>query len=132
LISQKASHQGVGSTIANRREKCRVMDRKIQVEDQSVKNRDSELATCIQNLKGVVGEQMQELSQSRTWRDGFALEAEHERYQEMLHELELLTARWEIAENDKQRWRIAEELDRAGLEELRSFIRSHEQAQFLF
>ena len=30
----------------------------------------------------------------RTWRDGLSLESERERYQEMLHELELLTARW--------------------------------------
>ena len=68
----------------------------------------------------------------RAWRDGFALGPEHERYQEMLHVLELLAARWENAESEEQRFRIAEELEAAALEELRSFIRSHEQAQFLF
>jgi len=68
----------------------------------------------------------------RAWRDGFALEAEHEGYQEMLHNLELLSARWQTAETSEQRWRVAEELERAALEELRSFIRSHEKAQFLF
>ena len=67
----------------------------------------------------------------RAWRDGFALEPERERYQEMVHELELLTARWENTVDDEQRFRIAEEVERAGLEELRSFIRSHERAQFL-
>lgn len=67
----------------------------------------------------------------RAWRDGFALEPERERYQEMLHELELLTTRWESAEDDERRFHIAEEVERAGLEELRSFIRTHERAQFL-
>lgn len=68
----------------------------------------------------------------RVWRDGFSLESERERYQETRHELELLTARWENAESDERRFQIAEELERAALEELRSFIRSHEQAQYLF
>jgi hypothetical protein len=68
----------------------------------------------------------------RTWRDGIALESERERYHEMLYVLELLTERWEGAETDEQRFRTAEEIERASVEELRSFIRSHEQAQFLF
>ena len=68
----------------------------------------------------------------RAWRDGMSLEPEREQYQEMLHELELLTARWENAIDDEQRFRIAEEVERAALEELRSFIRAHDRAQFLF
>jgi hypothetical protein len=68
----------------------------------------------------------------RVWRDGFSLDSERERYQEMHHELELLTDRWKTAANDDDRFRVAEEVERAALEELRSFIRAHEQAQFLF
>jgi hypothetical protein len=68
----------------------------------------------------------------RAWRDGLALESERERYHEMLHVLELLTVRWESAESEEQRFLIAEEVERAGVEELRFFIRSHERAQFLF
>jgi hypothetical protein len=68
----------------------------------------------------------------RVWRDGFAVEAERERYQELSHQLASLTARWESADDDEQRFRVAEEVERAALEELRTFIRSHEQAQFLF
>lgn len=68
----------------------------------------------------------------RVWRDGLALDSERERYQEMAHELELLTDRWNQAESDEQRFRVAEEVERAALEELRTFIRSQEQAQFLF
>jgi hypothetical protein len=68
----------------------------------------------------------------RAWRDGFSLEQEEERYQEMVHELELLTARWEEAGTEELRFRVAEEVEQAALEELRAFIRSHERAQFLF
>ena len=68
----------------------------------------------------------------RAWRDGLGLEQEKERYQEMLHELELLTARWEDAATEELRFRVAEEVEQAALEELRAFIRLHERAQFLF
>jgi hypothetical protein len=67
----------------------------------------------------------------RTWRDGVALHQEHDRYHEMLHELELFTARWASAVADDQRLEIAGDVEHAALDECRTFIRSHERAQFV-
>jgi hypothetical protein len=69
---------------------------------------------------------------ARAWRDGLGLGDEFERYQEMRHHLELLRARWESALTDDSRFKISKEVEQAALEELRSFIRSHGKAQFLF
>jgi hypothetical protein len=68
----------------------------------------------------------------RAWRDGMALSDERERYQEMRHHLEILRTRWEAAPNDVGRFHIAQEVEQAAVEELRSFLRSNERAQFLF
>ena len=67
----------------------------------------------------------------RAWRDGMALDEERERYQDMRQRLQSLAARWADAPNDPTRLRLAEEVERAGLEELRSFVRQHGKAQFL-
>lgn len=68
----------------------------------------------------------------RAWRDGLSLREERERYDEMRHRLGLLRARWHSAANDGERFTIAEEVEQAAAEELRSFIHSHMTAQFLF
>jgi hypothetical protein len=68
----------------------------------------------------------------RAWRDGLALGEDRERYQDIRHRLELLTARWDSAGSDADRFMVAEEVEQAAFEELRSFIRAHERAQFLF
>lgn len=68
----------------------------------------------------------------RAWRDGLALGEERERYQDMRHRLELLTTRWDSAANEDDRFLVAEEIEQTAFEELRSFIRAHERAQFLF
>ena len=67
----------------------------------------------------------------RAWRDGMALDEERERYQDMRQRLQSLAARWADAPDDPARLRLAEEVERAGLEELRSFVRQHGKAQFL-
>jgi hypothetical protein len=69
---------------------------------------------------------------TRAWRDGLALGEDRERYQDMRHRLDILTARWESATTDQDRFIVAEEMEQTALEELRSFIRAHEKAQFLF
>lgn len=68
----------------------------------------------------------------RAWRDGLAIGEERERYQDIRHRLELLTTRWDSAPNDDDRFLVAEEIEQTAFEELRSFLRSHERAQFLF
>jgi hypothetical protein len=68
----------------------------------------------------------------RAWRDGMALGEERERYQEMRHRLELIVARWRAATSDERRFQVAEEVEQSALEELRSFIRFQDRAQFLF
>lgn len=68
----------------------------------------------------------------RAWRDGLALGEEQEHYQEMRQRLEVLRERWRKAAADEERLKIAMEVEQFALEELRSFIRTHETAQFLF
>jgi hypothetical protein len=68
----------------------------------------------------------------RAWRDGFALNEEKERYQDIRHRLERLVARWNNAANDMERFKVAEDVESLAAEELRAFIRTHERAQFLF
>lgn len=67
----------------------------------------------------------------RAWRDGSAFNQEHELFEEMRHRLEMLQARWLAADNDRERWLLAIELEDASLDELRSFLRTHERAQFV-
>jgi hypothetical protein len=67
----------------------------------------------------------------RVWRDGLALGEERERYEEMQHRLLLLNERWTHAASDEERFAVAADLEQAALEELRSFIRAHRQAQFV-
>ena len=68
----------------------------------------------------------------RTWRDGLALGEEKERYQETLNRLERLRAIWDRATHNDERSVVHRELERTALEEMRSFIRAHGTAQFLF
>lgn len=66
----------------------------------------------------------------RTWRDGLAVNDELERYGEMRHRLELLKARWEHGD-DEDKLQVAEDIEQAGIAELRAFLRVHKKAQFL-
>ncbi len=67
----------------------------------------------------------------RAWRDGLGLEDERERYSEMLHRLESIKQRWDKSSTQEQ-LSLASELEHAAVEELRSFLRTHDKAQFLF
>lgn len=67
----------------------------------------------------------------RSWRDGLSLGEERERYHELRHRMDLLHARWEAAADDGSRFALAGEVEQAGVEELRSFLRAHERAQFV-
>jgi hypothetical protein len=68
----------------------------------------------------------------RAWRDGLSLGEERERYQEVLHRLELVQELWRSAPDDDARFALSRELEQAALRELRVFLREHERAQFLF
>ena len=68
----------------------------------------------------------------RAWRDGLCLGDERERYHEMQQRLEFIITRWDASASNERRFQLAEEVEQLALEELRSFTRSHEKAQFLF
>jgi hypothetical protein len=50
----------------------------------------------------------------------------------MHHRFEILEDRWRRAKTDDQLAEVMEEVDEVALEELRTFLASHERAQFLF
>lgn len=68
----------------------------------------------------------------RAWRDGIALKEEREHFEAMRATYDRLLERWNSASTDSQRLEIAKEVECAATEELRSFLRIHEPAQFLF
>lgn len=68
----------------------------------------------------------------RAWRDGLALDEEQERYEDTAQQLMTIKARWEESAEDSAKLRLAEQIEELMRLELRSFLRAHYRAQFLF
>jgi hypothetical protein len=68
----------------------------------------------------------------RAWRDGLAIGKDQERYADYRCKLEHLSTRWDSVKCDSERLALAREVEDASSDELRSFLRTHESAQFLF
>jgi len=67
----------------------------------------------------------------RTWRDGLALREEERHYLSMRHRFANLKLRWENATTDDAKLAVMEDVEQATVEELRSYLKTHENAQFV-
>lgn len=68
----------------------------------------------------------------RSWSEGMKFEEEEDHYLRMHSQYRALRERWTHSATPEDKLAVAQDLERAALMELRSFLRIHEHAQFIF